>query len=156
MYVVVENTPGYLPEDDDPAKFDDLGEAREYAKERLESLVEFILEGQDYEYGEDGVDVSGDFSDDTSVYVSDKARTHDLGRVIEILEVEADFGIRNHGSLYTLHPRNDAAGAWVDEHIARDEDGLQWFGDGLVVEPRYLLDIVQGIEGDGLTVETLR
>lgn len=73
-----------------------------------------------------------------------------------------DFEIKDHGSLVTLHPRNDAASAWVDEHIyGQDVENLddvyaenppQWFGDGLVIEPRYVLDIVQGIENDGLTV----
>ena len=84
-YVVIESTPGYLPEDDDPAVFDDLDEARVYASDRLSSLLDHIVEGQD---GDEGFTVHGSFQDDRSVLVYDKAREHDLGRLIEIADYQ--------------------------------------------------------------------
>ena len=51
---------------------------------------------------------------------------------------------RNEGSLWLLIPQDDAAQDWLDAHTAG-----QWFGGGLVVEPRYVDDIVQGFEGAG-------
>jgi len=48
-----------------------------------------------------------------------------------------------------LKPETDAARAWTDEHIG---DEAQWFCRAVVVEPRYMQPIIDGIEGDGLTV----
>jgi hypothetical protein len=59
----------------------------------------------------------------------------------------ADFTAAHHGSLFLLHPLTPAATAWVDAHLP--EDRMTWAG-GVVVEPRYLDDIVNGILGDGL------
>lgn len=86
QYVVIENTPGYLPEDDDPATFDDLTEARIYASELLSNLLDSIHEGQCYDDEQPGFTVHGSFQSDMSVIVYDKSRTHDIGRVIEIIE----------------------------------------------------------------------
>lgn len=46
VYVVIENTPGYLPEDDDPATFDNIEDARVYASDLLSRLLDHIYEGQ--------------------------------------------------------------------------------------------------------------
>ncbi len=87
-YVVVENTPGYLPEDDDPATFATLAEARVYASDLLSRLLDTLYDSQMLD--EDpppGFTVHGSFAqEDTSVLVYDNSREHDLGRVIEILE----------------------------------------------------------------------
>lgn len=40
MFVVVENTPGYLPEDDDPATFETFEEAERHAMELVGEIVE--------------------------------------------------------------------------------------------------------------------
>jgi len=88
MFMVIENTPGYLPEDDDPAVFDSVDEAREYATEQLDRLIDHIAEGQDFDDDANGWTVIGDFAEgDLSVVVYDGARSHDLGRVIEIVLV---------------------------------------------------------------------
>jgi hypothetical protein len=88
MYVVLESTPGYLPEDDDPAVFEDIESARVYASDLLSQLLDHIFEVQ--ELGEDepaGFEVVGSFAqEDRSVVVYDKSRLHDLGRVIEIAD----------------------------------------------------------------------
>jgi len=91
MFMVIESTPGYLSEEDDPAVFGSLDEARVYASDRLSSLLDHIYEGQEFDEGEPaGFTVSGSFQDDLSVIVYDLARIHDLGRVIEIVEVDAN------------------------------------------------------------------
>jgi hypothetical protein len=87
-FVVVESTPGYLPEDDEPATFATLDEAREYASELVADLIEHLHETYSDEGGAD-VDVRGSFAEgDSSVIVYDERREHDLGRVVEILPVE--------------------------------------------------------------------
>jgi hypothetical protein len=65
-------------------------------------------------------------------------------------DTQCDFWVQNHGSLYLLIPQTEAAQDWVGENIP---DDAQWFGKGIVVEHRYIYDIVDGIRGDGLEVE---
>ena len=43
-FVVVENTPGYLPEDDEPAVFEDEFEAYGHAEQAVRSLLEDAAE----------------------------------------------------------------------------------------------------------------
>jgi len=61
-----------------------------------------------------------------------------------------DFRFANHGSICILAPLTEEASTWVEEHIP--EDAQRWAG-GIVVEPRYVADIRDGIDSDGLTVE---
>lgn len=86
MYVVIENTPGYLPDDDDPATFEDLNAAKTYLKEEVERLCDFLCEGYDYaaDY-EPNVYWSRDLD---YASVDDPRRAHDLGRVFSIETVE--------------------------------------------------------------------
>jgi hypothetical protein len=63
----------------------------------------------------------------------------------------ADFSLDHHGSIVILFAHTDAARAWVEEHVS--ENRTMWGQDGIVVEPRYIADIVAGITEDGLTVE---
>jgi hypothetical protein len=60
-----------------------------------------------------------------------------------------DFEITGGETVYLLHPITRAARAWVDEHLPRDAQRL---GDAVVVEWRYIGDIVGGVIGDGLAV----
>jgi hypothetical protein len=62
----------------------------------------------------------------------------------------SDFTFINHGSVTTLKPVSDAAKEWVSENIAAD--ATYWAG-AVVIEPRYVADIIDGIHADGLTVE---
>jgi hypothetical protein len=87
-YVVIENTPGYMPDDDDPATFEDETDARVYASDLLSRLLDHIWEGQDAAGDHAGWTVSGSFQEDWSVLVTDLSREHDLGRIIEIVESE--------------------------------------------------------------------
>ena len=61
-----------------------------------------------------------------------------------------DFSVTYDGSsLYLLEPRSEAAQDWTDEHLP---DDAMTFGPAIVVEHRYIEDIVSGIQADGLTV----
>jgi hypothetical protein len=78
-YIVIENTPGYLPDDDDPFVTDDYSEAVEYLNERCAEYEEIGLR---VEYGWAS---SGNYA---AAGVFDDSKTHDLGRWIgiELLE----------------------------------------------------------------------
>lgn len=54
------------------------------------------------------------------------------------------FEVENHGSLFLVRPLTDDVDAWLREHT----DG-QWFGRALVVEPRYVMDLVDGLVAEG-------
>ena len=62
---------------------------------------------------------------------------------------QADFSVQNEGTIFLLIPHTDSAKAWIEEHILED---AQRFGGSVVVEHRYILDIVNGIKNDGLEV----
>ena len=64
--------------------------------------------------------------------------------------VQPDFVVENHGSIFFLKPRTPAAISWVEEHIA--DNGYQPYYPTVVVEHRYIADIVAGIQNDELTV----
>jgi len=61
-----------------------------------------------------------------------------------------DFTVTNHGSLFTLLPNTPEAEDWVADHIP---DDAQYLGRAVAVEHRYIAAIVDGIQGDGLTVD---
>lgn len=63
-----------------------------------------------------------------------------------------DLTVDNHGSLCVLTPVSDAGREWVAEHIP--DDAMTWGAEGIVVEPRYIKDIVLGAINDGLEVTT--
>jgi len=63
--------------------------------------------------------------------------------------MSTDFELTNHGTLFVLDPVTDDAKAWAGEHLP--EDAMTW-GDGVVIEPRYIGPILDGIKDDGLTV----
>jgi hypothetical protein len=60
----------------------------------------------------------------------------------------AHFRVQNHGSLVLLVPQGIEAQAWADAHLP--EDVMHW-GDALVIEPRYIRDILDRVAADGLT-----
>jgi hypothetical protein len=57
-----------------------------------------------------------------------------------------DFIVQDHGSVVLVHPQNQAAKDWIKENV----DDPQYFGEALVVEPRYLDNLTLGIVRDGL------
>jgi hypothetical protein len=54
--------------------------------------------------------------------------------------------VQDEGSVVLVHPRDSQARAWLES--ATDPDA-QWFGRALVVEPRYLDDLLEGFREDG-------
>lgn len=65
--------------------------------------------------------------------------------------VVSDFTVRDHGSLVLVFPVSEAAEAWADEHVGNEET-MTWCG-GIVVEPRYVVDIIDGAVEAGFAVE---
>lgn len=60
-----------------------------------------------------------------------------------------DINVENHGSIFLFRPATDAGREWIDEMVGSE---ATFFGDALVVEPRYARDLAQGMLDDGLTV----
>jgi hypothetical protein len=63
-----------------------------------------------------------------------------------------DFELQNCGSLFLLRPLNSAAKEWMQGHLPVDSPETQFWGDAIVIEPRYVTPIVDGIIGDGLVL----
>ena len=61
----------------------------------------------------------------------------------------ADFEVENHQSIFLLRPLTPAAESWIQECLPPD---CTYFGSAVVVEPRFIADIVHGIQNDGLAV----
>ncbi len=61
-----------------------------------------------------------------------------------------DIQINNHGSILIFVPRTETGMEWMNENLPAD--AMRWAG-GIVVEPRYAADIVNGAADDGLIVE---
>lgn len=57
---------------------------------------------------------------------------------------EYDFRVQDEGSIVVLHPQNDWARDWLYEHVVDP----QWWGGGVVIEPRYLSNLLGGIEAE--------
>jgi len=62
-----------------------------------------------------------------------------------------DVRVENHGSVVILQLLTRAAREWADAYLP--EDRQTWGTTGTVVEPRYVLDIVQGMDAAGLRVQ---
>jgi hypothetical protein len=60
-----------------------------------------------------------------------------------------DFGVANHGTIVLLQPLTRAANEWIAANLPADR--LHYAG-AVIIEPRYLADIVNGLRADGLEV----
>ncbi len=58
-----------------------------------------------------------------------------------------DLIVYGSGTVYLLRPTSPSGEAWVKEHIQPD---ALWFGGGVVIEHRYIRDIVVRAISDGL------
>ncbi len=61
-----------------------------------------------------------------------------------------DFLCENHGSIFLLRPLSQPAQSWIEENLPSD---ALWFGNGVVVEHRYIWAILEGIQNEGLAVQ---
>ena len=59
-----------------------------------------------------------------------------------------DFTVIHGGSIFILRAVTAAAREWAAENLPDDATRL---AGGIVVEPRYLSNILEGIAADGLT-----
>lgn len=66
-------------------------------------------------------------------------------------KTESDFCLEDHGSILLLRPLSDAAEQWVNENIG-ESNGFQPYWPTVVIEPRYVADILEGVRLDGLEV----
>ena len=60
-----------------------------------------------------------------------------------------DIKVYDHGSLWGFQPISSDAKTWIEENV---QDDAQWWGDQLVVEHRYVVDLVDGMLDAGLTL----
>jgi hypothetical protein len=67
-------------------------------------------------------------------------------------KIQPDFVVENHGSIFLIKPLTPSAVSWVDEHIGQD-NGYQPYFPTVVIEHRYIADIVEGMQNDGLAVQ---
>jgi hypothetical protein len=63
-----------------------------------------------------------------------------------------DITVENHGSIWMLRPTSRAGKRWIRENLAPVAESWQWLNEALVVEPRFVPDIVCGAQADGLEV----
>lgn len=63
-----------------------------------------------------------------------------------------DIQVENGGSVFLLRATSELGESWVDENIGQD-NGYQPYWPTVVVESRYIEDIVYGMQADGLEVE---
>lgn len=60
-----------------------------------------------------------------------------------------DIKVENHGSIVLVRPLTEAAETWIEENVSNE---AQWFGGGLVVEHRFLENLLGGMVNAGLTL----
>jgi hypothetical protein len=61
-----------------------------------------------------------------------------------------DLKVQNEGSLFLLQPYTREGRDWINENVS---DEAMFYGTALVVEHRYIEDIVEGAISEGLEVE---
>jgi hypothetical protein len=64
-------------------------------------------------------------------------------------ELVPDFTLLDEGTLFLLTPKTERAQEWADTHI--DPLAETWC-DAIVIEHRYMPDILAGARAHGLTV----
>jgi hypothetical protein len=62
-----------------------------------------------------------------------------------------DFRCENHGSIFLLRPVSQTAHSWIEQNLPSD---AQWFGRAVAVECRFIWPILEGIQNDGLVVQS--
>jgi hypothetical protein len=60
-----------------------------------------------------------------------------------------DFTVSNHGSIFLLQAHTPEANQWIEDHLPEDR---QTFGGAVVVQHRYIGQIVEGAVEAGLAV----
>lgn len=63
--------------------------------------------------------------------------------------VTPDFRVEDQGTITVLFPVTDAGREWVEQNLPSD---AMYFCGGVIIEHRYVQDILFGIVNDGLVV----
>ena len=61
----------------------------------------------------------------------------------------SDFSLQDEGSIVLLRMHTPVAQAWVEDHIC---EPTYWTPHAIVIEHRYIGDVLEGIIADGLEV----
>lgn len=61
--------------------------------------------------------------------------------------MNADFRVSLHGSIALVHPITVEAQEWLDENVGEAQG---WGKNAIVVEPRYLDNLIAGMQNAGL------
>jgi hypothetical protein len=67
------------------------------------------------------------------------------------LQPPPDILLENHFSIFLLRPVTPIGQSWLQENVISNE--TQIFGNAVVCEPRYVMDIVLGARGEGIAVQ---
>ena len=59
-----------------------------------------------------------------------------------------DFLVENHGTMFLLRPLSEDAHAWLADNLLAAE----YFGDAVIIDHRYIQDVVEQIRLEGLEV----
>jgi hypothetical protein len=62
-----------------------------------------------------------------------------------------DVNVHNEGTVFVLNPLTTTAKNWVKENVQL-ESWQKWAGDAFVVEHRFAMQIVKGMQAAGLRV----
>lgn len=69
-------------------------------------------------------------------------------------EIQPDFSVLvDAGSIFLLTPHSESAHAWIEQNMGKDNDFQPWWPT-VVIEHRYMADILQGIQNHGLVGAT--
>ena len=69
----------------------------------------------------------------------------------ELIDPSPDFGVIRDGVVALFSPLSGAAAAWLEEHCPAGDDHF-YFGELLVVESRFLPDLIAHALQDGLVM----
>ena len=64
-----------------------------------------------------------------------------------------DFQIEDHGTIFLVRPLTDGATDWINDNVDTEGADVQWMGNAVVVEHRYVEDLAGGLTDAGFTVE---
>jgi len=63
-----------------------------------------------------------------------------------------DITVEGSGTVFLLVPQTDKGRTWIKENIGPDNGYQPYYPDKVVVEHRYIEDILQGMAADGLAL----
>lgn len=66
------------------------------------------------------------------------------------IETKADFRIQNHGSIFILTGLSEKCRNWIENNVG-DENTLTYGQHGIVVDHRYICDIIDGLTENGFS-----